>query len=66
MAKYEIVKQNNFIKKTKEKESEATMVKLTDLLLGIWDRDNSTKKNTKNYEAKGLITKYQMMNLKKK
>jgi hypothetical protein len=47
MAKYEIVKQNNFIKKTKEKESEATMVKLTDLLLGIWDRDNSTKKTQK-------------------
>jgi len=49
MAKYEIVKQNNFIKKTKEKESEATMVKLTDLLLGIWDRDNSTKKHKKRW-----------------
>jgi len=47
MPKYEIVKQSNFIKKTKEKESEATMVNLTNLLPGIWNRDNSTKKTQK-------------------
>jgi hypothetical protein len=34
------------------------MINLTNLLFGIWDRDNSTiKKNTTNNEARDLITK---------
>jgi len=40
------------------------MVNLTNLLPTIWDHDNSTKKKTQKNEVKGLITKYQMMNLK--
>jgi len=40
------------------------MINLTNLLSRIWDHDNSTKKKHKKNEAKSLITKYQMKNLK--
>jgi hypothetical protein len=43
------------------KKSETTMINLTNLLLRIWDHDNSTKRKTQK-----TITKYQIMNLKKK
>ena len=42
------------------------MVNLINLLSKIWDRDNSTKKKRKKKKVEGLITKFQMMNLKKK
>ena len=58
------LKKNQLHKKTEGKKSKATIVNLTNLLPGIWEHDNLIKKSAKNSEAKGLITKYQMMNLK--
>lgn len=47
-----------FIKQIEEKKSKAIMVNLTNLLPGICDHDNSTKKDATNKEAKSLVTKW--------
>jgi len=39
---------------------------MTNLLYGIWDCDNSIKKNRIDNKAKGLISKCQIMNLEGK
>jgi hypothetical protein len=57
LKKYKVIKKQR-------KKSKAIMVNLTNLLPAIWDHDNSIKKKHKKNEVKGLITKYQMMNLK--
>jgi hypothetical protein len=44
MSEYEIVKKNQFHKKTGKKKSKVTMFNLTNLLLGIWDHDNLAQK----------------------
>lgn len=52
------IKKNNLMKKTSRKKKLTRLV----CLLGIWDWDNSTKKNGTKNEDKSPITKNQMMN----
>jgi len=57
MLKYENVRKK-IHKKIEKKKSKAIMVNLTNLLPGICDHDNSTKKDATNKEAKSLVTKW--------
>jgi hypothetical protein len=61
----EIKEKINLIKNI-GKTFESIRVNSTNLLPEIWDRDNSIKKKWNKHEAKDLITKCEMMNLKKK